>query len=277
MPADLSFLEKVRRETVLGGVYFTSGAEWWHIKQTDMQTTLLAYDLLTRDTTQTIARPELIRRYFYEYLSLNAPLNTFQTASVLNALAFYSEPERRNEDRAKMIISGATETVIDTFPYRKILAAGDMTVTLRNTGDMPLFLSLGSKLFIEDPAEDTTDFRVTTRWSVPGNEVRSGIPVTLTARVEFFKSAEFIVIEIPVPSGFAYNDKKGSWPGEVHREFYRDHVAIFIRHASPGTRTFEISLMPRFTGNFIMNPAKVSLMYFPVIYSNNELKKITVN
>ncbi len=85
------------------------------------------------------------------------------------------------------------------------------------------------------------------------------------------------MIEIPVPSGFAYNDKKGYWPGEVHREFYRDHVAIFIRHASPGTRTFEISLMPRFTGRYILNPAKVSLMYFPVIYSNNELKKITVN
>jgi uncharacterized protein YfaS (alpha-2-macroglobulin family) len=118
---------------------------------------------------------------------------------------------------------------------------------------------------------------VITRWSVPGNEVKSGVPVTLTTSVEFFKSAEFIVIEIPVPSGFAYNDRKGYWPGEVHREFYRDHVAIFIRHASPGTRTFEISLMPRFTGRYIMNPAKVSLMYFPVIYSNNELKKITVN
>jgi hypothetical protein len=54
-------------------------------------------------------------------------------------------------------------------------------------------------------------------------------------------------------------------------------VAIFIRHATPGIRTFEISLMPRFTGRFVMNPAKVSLMYFPVIYSNNELRKITIN
>ncbi|MDM8001739.1 MAG: alpha-2-macroglobulin family protein, partial [Bacteroidota bacterium] len=277
MPADLTFLEKARRETVLGGVYFTSGAERWNIQQTDMQTTLLAYDLLTRDTTQTIVRPALIRRYFYEYLSMSGPLNTFQTASVLNALALYTEPDRRNEDRAKMIISGATDMVIDSFPYKDVLSPGYRTLTLRNGGDMPLFLSLGTKLFIEDPAEDTTDFRVTTRWSVPGNEVKSGVPVTLTARVEFFKSAEFIVIEIPVPSGFAYNDRKGYWPGEVHREFYRDHVAIFIRRASPGTRTFEISLMPRFTGRYIMNPAKVSLMYFPVIYSNNELKKITVN
>ena len=290
MPADLTFLEKARRETVLGGVYFTAGSECWHITQTDLQTTLLANELLTLDTLQTIARPELIRRYFYEYLSMNGPLNTFQTASVLNALAFYTEPDRRNEDRAKMIISGATETVIDSFPYKVNLPHEARTVTVRNDGDMPLFLSLGSKLFIADPEEDTTDFRVTTRFPAPANqvrsiapgspkveEVRSGTPVTMTAEVEFFKSAEYVIIEIPVPSGFAYNDKKGYWPGEVHREFYRDHVAIFIRHASPGTRTFEISLMPRFTGRYILNPAKVSLMYFPVIYSNNELKKITVN
>jgi len=316
IPEDISFLEKARRETVLGGVYFTAGSERRNFLQTDLQTTLLAWDLLARDTLQTIARPELIRRYFYEYLSMNGPLNTFQTASVLNALAFYPETERKNDDRARMIISGATEMVIDTFPYKVTLPHEDRKVTIRNDGDMPLFLSLGSKLFIADPEEDTTDFRVTTGWSVPGSEVRpgipvapdtervksgipvapdsgqvksgipvapdtervkSGIPVTLTAEVEFYKSAEYVVIEIPVPSGFAFNDKKGYWPGEVHREFYRDHVAVFIRHATPGTRTIEISLMPRFTGRFIMNPAKVSLMYFPVIYSNNELKKITIN
>ncbi|MHC1733164.1 MAG: carboxypeptidase-like regulatory domain-containing protein [Bacteroidales bacterium] len=290
MPADLSFLEKAKRETVLGGVYFTNVSERWDIMKTDMQTTLLAYDLLCRDTLQKIARPEQIRRYFYEYLSMKSPLNTYQTASVLNALAFYPEPERKNQDRARMIITSATDTVVDSFPYTIALKDENQPVTLINDSDMPLFLGLGSKLFIADPEEDTTDFRVTTRLSGPANqmgsaapgrpaveEVKSGMPVTLTADVEFFKSADYVVIEIPVPSGFAYNEKKGYWPGEVHREFYRDHVAIFIRHATPGIRTFEISLMPRFTGRFVMNPAKVSLMYFPVIYSNNELKRVIIN
>ncbi|GEM_PF-935459 len=312
IPADLSFLEKARRETVLGGVYFTTGSEWWNLMQTDMQTTLLAYDLLCRDTLQKIARPELIRRYFYEYLSMKSPLNTFQTASVLNALAFYPEPERKNEDRARMTITGATDTVVDSFPHTITFKEENQPVTVLNESDMPLFLSIGSKLFLEEPEEDTTDFRVTTHWSVSGGmrpddvtrpgggmrpddsvsqgsggtkdsvtgqeiSVRSGIPVTLTARVEFFKSAEYVVIEIPVPSGFAYNEKKDYRPGEVHREFYRDHVAIFIRHATPGIRTFEITLMPRFTGRFVMNPAKVSLMYFPVICSNNELKRVIIN
>jgi len=291
IPADLSFLENSKRETVLGGVYFTAGSERWNLLQTDLHTTLLAYDLLCRDTLQKIARPELIRRYFYEYLSMGGPLNTFQTASVLNALAFYPEPERRNEDRARMLISGATEMVVDSFPYKVTLPRGSQPVVIRNSSDMPLFLSLGTKRFIADPEEDTTDFRVTTWLSRSGNEgrsgipdkpaveeVKSGIPVKLTTEVEFFKSAEYIVIEIPVPSGFAYAEKKDFYPGEVHREFYRDHVAIFIRRAvPPGTRTFEIELMPRFTGRFVMNPAKVSLMYFPVIYSNNELKRIIIN
>ncbi len=231
---------------------------------------------------------------------------------MLNALAFYPEPERKNEDRARMTITGATDTVVDSFPHTITFKEENQPVTVLNESDMPLFLSIGSKLFLEEPEEDTTDFRVTTHWSVSGGmrpddvtrpgggmrpddsvsqgsggtkdsvtgqeiSVRSGIPVTLTARVEFFKSAEYVVIEIPVPSGFAYNEKKDYRPGEVHREFYRDHVAIFIRHATPGIRTFEITLMPRFTGRFVMNPAKVSLMYFPVICSNNELKRVIIN
>jgi hypothetical protein len=289
LPADLSFLGKARRETVLGGTYFTTGGEGWRVSENDMQTTLLVYDLICRDTAQTIAQPVDIRKYFYEYLSLSCPLNTFLMASVLNALALYAEPHDSHEDMARMSISGPAETVVDSFPFEVSLPRTGDPVVIRNDGVMPLFLSLGSRMFVADPKADTTDFRVTTYWSATGSregtgapgaasdaEVKAGVPVTLTAEVEFFKSADYLVIEIPVPSGFSFIDKKGYWPGEVHREFYRDHVAIFIRHASPGSRTFDISLMPRFTGRFIMNPAKVSLMYFPVVYSNNEIKKVGI-
>jgi len=68
------------------------------------------------------------------------------------------------------------------------------------------------------------------------------------------------------------SDYKKRWPfAAFHNE------AIFSRHASPGKRIFEISLMPRYTGWFVMNPAKVSPLYFPVIYSNNVLKQLIIN
>lgn len=356
MTADISFLEKARLETHLGGVWFTGRSDGLNITRTDLHTTLLAYDLLSTDTLQKIAAPELVRRYFYEYLSMGGPLNSYQTASVLNALSIHPEKESKKEGWAKMIIAGRQERVIDSFPQKLILQGENRTVTIRNAGELPLFLSLASRQFITVPGEDSSSFHISTRMlssgdaisvdgasipvttrrppadripaSVssgkvntgtplvsPGREaktltpaasrsgepdtgisgahapeinsttpappssakVKSGVPITLVTTVKFFKSAEYVVVEIPVPSGFAYNGKKGFYPGEVHREFYRDHVAIFLRHTVPGTRTFEIELMPRFTGHFIMNPAKVSLMYFPVISSNNEIKRITIN
>ncbi|MDX9773627.1 MAG: hypothetical protein RBT02_09470, partial [Bacteroidales bacterium] len=93
---------------------------------------------------------------------------------------------------------------------------------------------------------------------------------------EFFSSADYLLVEIPVPAGFSYNSRAGRHAGEVHREFYRDHVALFIRHADPGKKIYQIELMPRFTGKYTTNPARVSLMYFPSIYSNNEIKSVKI-
>ncbi len=339
VPADISFLTKARRGTLLGGVWFTAGTKGGDASRTDLQTTLLAYELLCRDTLQTIARPEELHNYFYEYLSLSGPLNTYQTASVLNALSVKHETElkgkpefhpvlnlmnepdnfhqrdSKDSGRARMRIVGEREMVVDSFPYSTILPPDKRQLTISNEGPTPLFISLGSKLFVNSLREDSASFRITTRWSsqgsgertagekpegakpdsqgpegasvreggsapesesMPVSRVRSGVPVTLTAEVEFFRSADYVVIEIPVPSGFSYSEKKGYLPGEVHREFYRDHVAIFLRHTIPGRRSFVITLMPRFTGSYIMNPARVYPMYFPVISSNNEVKRVTV-
>jgi uncharacterized protein YfaS (alpha-2-macroglobulin family) len=44
-----------------------------------------------------------------------------------------------------------------------------------------------------------------------------------------------------------------------------------------GVYTFEIELEPRYTGNYQLNPAKAELMYFPVFYGRNEMKKTVVS
>jgi len=235
----------------------------------------LAYSVLKADTAGTVTDLQDVRRYFLETLTFGSRLNTWQTAMILKTILPDVIKDGSAGKETKVSLAGIMTKDIDTFPFSVDLKP-EGTVSISRKGLMPVFLSITEKLFITDPSADTTDFKIETFWSSPGNEVRSGEPVTLTAGVEFFKSADYLLIEIPIPAGFSYNSKTGHFAGEVRREFYRDHVAIFIRHADPGKKQFRIDLMPRFTGKYTANPARVSLMYFPSIYSNNEIKRIKI-
>lgn len=39
---------------------------------------------------------------------------------------------------------------------------------------------------------------------------------------------------------------------------------------------FEIELEPRYSGSFTLNPAKASLMYYPIFFGRNEIKKLQI-
>ena len=98
-----------------------------------------------------------------------------------------------------------------------------------------------------------------------------------TVKIKVKKDAEFVQIEIPIPAGCSYESKNNAYfPYEVHREFYKNQVAIFCQRLPKGEYSFDIELLPRFTGNYILNPAKVELMYFPTFNANNEMKRVVI-
>jgi hypothetical protein len=39
---------------------------------------------------------------------------------------------------------------------------------------------------------------------------------------------------------------------------------------------FTINLEPRFTGKYTLNPAKAEMMYFPVFYGREEMKRTSI-
>ena len=276
LPVNLGFLRKAQRSTIYGGIYFISGKAERSVTNNDIATTLLAYEILSTDSTQTVADLSGVRNFFLETLTFGRGLSTYQAAGILRTVMkdITARTDAGNGNRINL--SGQVTKEVDEFPFGITLRPGG-SLTLTSHGSMPLYISCSQRLFIENPSADTTDFRVTTHWSSPVNEVKSGVPVTLTADVVFYKKADYIILEIPVPSGFSYNSRQGRFDGEEHREFYRDRVAIFLRQADPGQRSFKIELMPRFTGKFVINPAKVSLMYFPTVYSNDALRQLIIN
>jgi uncharacterized protein YfaS (alpha-2-macroglobulin family) len=62
----------------------------------------------------------------------------------------------------------------------------------------------------------------------------------------------------------------------VHREHFKNKVSIFCSSLSKGTYEFRVSLLPRFGGVYTLNPAKAEMMYFPVFYGREGIKKVEI-
>ncbi len=275
LPAEVEYLKRVRRSTIFTGIYFTSGENRTAFSSDDIATTLLAYRVLDADTAQKVADLAKVRQYFIETMTLGSRLNTWETANILRTVLPELGQRDAEGESARLRLTGQVNREAEAFPY-DVRLRPEGSITVSKSGVMPVYMSCSERKFISDPSPDTTDFRITSRWPGSRNEVRAGIPVTFTVEVEFYRSADYLVIEIPVPAGFSYNTREGRVTGEAHREFHRDHVAVFIRHADPGRRSFTVDLMPRFTGTFTANPAKVSLMYFPTIFSNEGVNQVRI-
>lgn len=85
------------------------------------------------------------------------------------------------------------------------------------------------------------------------------------------------MIEVPIPAGCSYESKKSWYANEVHREFFKNKVVIFCNKLAAGNHQFEIDLLPRYSGTYTLNPAKIELMYFPTFNANIEIKKVIIN
>jgi uncharacterized protein YfaS (alpha-2-macroglobulin family) len=107
------------------------------------------------------------------------------------------------------------------------------------------------------------------------NEIEAGKPVSLRVSLNAKKQASYFMLEVPIPSGFSYHHKK-QYPEETHREYAKDRVYIFLETLEPGKQSFSIELMPRYRGNYQLNPAKAQLMYFEQFYGNNKVKQLRV-
>ena len=98
----------------------------------------------------------------------------------------------------------------------------------------------------------------------------------LKAMLALENEAEYLMLEVPIPAGCSYAEHQAGGQGEVHREQWRNLATLFFQRLGPGTYTYDIKLLPRFSGSYTLNPAKAELMYFPVFNGNNEMRKVVI-
>jgi alpha-2-macroglobulin len=271
MPFTEADVLALKHETMLGA-YYWGPAGGWNPAQTSLVATAWAWGLLRQlGATEAMDRAEL-------YLWNNRPggqwRNTYESAQALLQLMPLLARQEKQEPALELQAFGQTH-IYTELPLRRPVALPGADVALMNIGNTPLYLNAYTERWIETPEAEGTDFTIRTHFSDNRQVLRRGEEVTMIATVEVKKLAEYVMIELPIPAGCTYEDKQRSGL-EIHREYFRDRVVIFCRSLPEGTHTFSINLQPQFKGTYTLNPAQVSLMYFPGIFGRTGMQQVEI-
>ncbi|MBX7125199.1 MAG: hypothetical protein K1X47_05865, partial [Cyclobacteriaceae bacterium] len=169
-------------------------------------------------------------------------------------------------------VNGADTKHITQFPQTMKLAGGLLQFSYR--GATPAYVSAWQERWVAQPAPVDKDFKVTTAFSAA--HLTAGKPVDLKVQVEVLRDAEYVMVEVPIPSGCMYESKPQAGVGESHREYAYEKANIYCKQLKRGHYTFTIPLLARFAGNYTLNPALVECMYFPTIFGREGQKRVVI-
>jgi hypothetical protein len=203
--------------------------------------------------------------------------NTYETSNVLmSILPDLIAQGSSKKNVATVLLTGKVNQRVQKFPYALQLRDGD-EITLRQESGLPLYFMQYVEERVTKAHAGTDGFKIKTAFSE--KTLTAGQPTILKATIEVMRDAKLnhVMIEIPIPGGCSYADKRQfNNPIETHREYFKEKTVIFCENMTAGTYVFQVQLLPRFTGHFYVNPAQVSLMYFPVINVNTDMTKVMV-
>ena len=171
---------------------------------------------------------------------------------------------------------GGLPRSVEKFPFEAVVKSDD-TVTVSYSGTVPVWFTAWQHRWDPSPQAVEGDFAIVTTFEGnPSGVLAGGVEATLTVEVTMNKPGEYVMITVPVPAGCSYAENDLRTRYESHREYYRNETAIFCERLPVGTHRFTIKLMPRYTGTYTLNPAKVELMYFPTFNANNEIRTVMI-
>jgi len=273
LPFDMKEVLKEKKQSMLGGLYW--GADKQSLSDNSIEASILAYQIFRNDS---VYKKELgkIRNYFFEKKYHGNWQNTVEAASILETIL----PDILKGIPGKITPSAVTlnDKTIKDFPYKSELK--EKTVSISKKGTSPVFITLYQTIWSKDEKSISKDFTVNTSFEVDHDKVTtlaSGQPTLLVADVEVKKTAEYVMIEIPIPAGCSYGENDGKESSvEVHREYFKNKTNIFCENLTPGKYRFVIEVQPRFTGSYTLNPAKAELMYFPTFFGREGIRRVRI-
>lgn len=275
MPVDINWLLSIKKETMFGNIYWgTASYRFW---DNSIQNTLLAYQIL-RNANKNKNELDAILRYFLEQRKDGQWRNTFESSRILKTILPELIVEGKKYEPSTISLNNAEK--ITAFPYTSIIEPAK-ALTLTKKGDAPVYFTAFQQFNNPKPEKVNKDFKVKTTFLQDNNEVKNlkpGKQTVLSVEVEVRADADYVMIEIPIPAGCSYENKQQAfWGVETHREYFKNKTSIFCTKLKQGKYTFNVELMPRYSGSYSLNPAKAEMMYFPVFYGREGMKKVSVN
>jgi TonB-dependent SusC/RagA subfamily outer membrane receptor len=277
LPVALDSLVGKQKQTAFGNLYW--GEDRYQLFDNAVQNTLSMYRLLKKSGGYE-AQLRKIRNYFLEKRSGGHWRNTYESSLILETILPDLLEEQQRSVPLTLTLKGADTITVKRFPfYTELPNKGAMTIT--KTGAAPVYFTAYQQHWNSTPAQVAGNFIVRSSFEKGGkmvSDLKAGEPVMLHVNVSVQADADFVLVEIPIPAGCSYTDKGQSFGGgEVHREYFKNKVCIFSKGMRKGDFTFIVSLLPRYDGRYTLNPAKAEMMYFPVFYGRETIKKVVIN
>lgn len=260
------------REDIFGRVFCSDDLQPHSWYSNSLVTTLIAYRMVRKDSTLMHLKEPM---QLYILASRQNGWNTYQASSAVGTILPDLVAESSTLDHiAGVRLTGKENKVVSKFPYQLTLNPGEKLSVEKQDG-MPLIYN-GYTIKRVTEENITKAFTITTALSQP--RLTEGVPVDMVIELEVKQEgAEYVMIEIPIPAGCSYASKTTTRAyKETYREYFKEKTMIYCEDLPVGKYTFRIELLPRYTGSYILNPAKAELMYFPVINANNALRKVEV-
>lgn len=275
-PVPDSLLAKQRR-TVFGNIYW--GEEGYHFFDNSIQNTLLMYRILkTAGGNEGLL--QRIRQYFLEKRRSGHWRNTYESILILETILpdLMNEPSF-NKSSSLLIRQGDQVQTVSDYPFTMKLNNRE-PIWVEKKGGQPVYLTIYQNKWNPAPKKMDSTFAVSS-YFVSGRDtlsmLKAGEPVVLHVNVKVSADAGYVMVEIPIPAGCSYESKPQSWiNNEVHREYFLNKVSIFCSGLKKGNYNFTVSLLPRYTGKYNLNPAKASMMYFPVFFGREGIKTVII-
>lgn len=276
-------LLKDSRKTLLGSRYWGDAKEQNAFSrmaifphENNIENSLMAYTILKRNggSAEQLAQ---IRNYFFENRQNGSWQNTYESSRIIETILPDMLQPGESFQEVSLHLNGKE---IQKFPYTEQLP-NSQPIEIKKTGTFPLFVSAYQKAWNNQPAVETKrGFSVKT-YFVENQDSISYLTAGKTARLEVSvqvdADANYVQIEVPIPAGCSYENKEtGYFRNEAHREYFKEKVVLFSNRLKKGEHKFSIELIPRFSGRYHLNPAKVELLYFPTFYGNEQSKIITI-
>ncbi|TCO07688.1 carboxypeptidase-like regulatory domain-containing protein [Natronoflexus pectinivorans] len=279
IPVEIDFLDAFKNQTILGNIYYNDTIKnlyRYNILNNRVQSTLLAYRIIKSSNEPDQDLLLQIRNYLLERRGSGKWRNTYESIKILETIVPDILGEKGRVSAPKLILRGNIDKTVDEFPFEhKISNNSDLTI--EKSGSFPVYFTSYQKFWNKEPTRNTTNFKIDTWFSNTTNNIlTAGVETSLIVNLIVKADAEYVMLNIPIPGGCSYGERiQGGWP-EVHREYFRNETAVFFRTLKQGEYTLEVKLVPRFTGRYNLNPAKIELMYFPTFNGNNEIKPIII-